>query len=119
MNTIKELVENSYDEDEILDFIEDHGKDNLEHYVQFYELIDDYDEEAVKIYLDNIGNLDNFEEAYNGHHRSFEVFAEELFDEFYAHDIPDHLKTYIDYEKFARDLKYDYWEKDGHVFRNL
>ena len=80
MNTIEELVENGYDEDEILDFIEDHGEDNLEHYVKFYELSEQYDEDALKIYLDNNGDLDNFEEAYNGHHRSFEVFAEELFD---------------------------------------
>jgi antirestriction protein len=119
MNTVKELVENGYDKDEILDFIEAHGKDNLEHYVQFYELTDNYDEDAVKIYLDTIGDLDNFEEAYYGHHRSFETFAEELFDVFYADDIPDHLKTYIDYEKFARDLKYDYWEENGYVFHGV
>lgn len=29
--------------------------------------------------------------------------AEELFDECYAHDIPENLRCYIDYEKFARD----------------
>jgi antirestriction protein len=119
MNTIKELVENGFDEDEILDFIEDHGKDNLEHYVQFCELSNDYDVDALNLYLNNIGDLDNFAEAYSGHHRSFEAFAEDLFDEMYAQDIPDHIKSYIDYEKFARDLKYDYWEENGYVFRNL
>ena len=38
----------------------------------------------------------------------FKEYAEELFDECYIHDIPDNLKTYIDYEKFARDLEMDY-----------
>lgn len=31
--------------------------------------------------------------------------AEELFDECYAHEIPDHLKHYIDYDAFARDCE--------------
>jgi len=31
--------------------------------------------------------------------------AEELFDECYAHEIPDHLKNYIDYDAFARDCE--------------
>lgn len=31
--------------------------------------------------------------------------AEELFDECYAHEIPDHLKNYIDYDSFARDCE--------------
>ena len=36
---------------------------------------------------------------------SLEDAAEQLFDECYAHDIPESLRYYIDYEKFARDVK--------------
>jgi hypothetical protein len=31
--------------------------------------------------------------------------AEDLFDECYAHDIPENLRFYIDYAKFARDCE--------------
>lgn len=37
---------------------------------------------------------------------SLEDAAEELFDECYAHDIPENLRIYIDYAKFARDCQY-------------
>jgi hypothetical protein len=36
---------------------------------------------------------------------SLEDAAAQLFDECYAHDIPETLRYYIDYEKFARDVK--------------
>ena len=38
----------------------------------------------------------------------FEEYAEELFNECYAHDIPDNLKNYIDYKRFSEDLEQDY-----------
>ena len=37
--------------------------------------------------------------------------AEELFDECYGYDLPDHIKNYIDYEAFARDLSFDGYEE--------
>jgi antirestriction protein len=47
---------------------------------------------------------EGFEEAYCGQWDSEIAYAEELFDELYAHDIPEHLRHYIDYEAFSRDL---------------
>ena len=44
------------------------------------------------------------------HENNFDDYAEELFDECYAHDVPDNLKNYIDYEAFAEDLQMDYSE---------
>ena len=38
----------------------------------------------------------------------FTDYAEELFDECYASDIPENLRSYIDYKAFARDLRMDY-----------
>jgi antirestriction protein len=45
-----------------------------------------------------------FEESYRGAWNSEEAYAEDLFDELYAHEIPENLRCYIDYEAFARDL---------------
>ena len=62
---------------------------------------------------------EGFEEAYQGEYNSMTDFAEELFDELYLHEIPEHLHYYIDYEKFARDLECsgDYYiTSNGYVF---
>ena len=50
-------------------------------------------------------------------------FATELFNECYAHEIPEHLRHYIDYEAFCRDLFInDYYSirinGDVHIFSN-
>lgn len=62
--------------------------------------------------------MQEFEDRFQGVHDTFEEFAENLFDELYLHTVPDNVKNYIDYEKFARDLSYDYTEistGDGNV----
>jgi hypothetical protein len=48
--------------------------------------------------------LGNFDDA-SIQESSLEDAAAQLFDECYAHDIPESLRHYIDYEKFARDVK--------------
>ncbi|MHC4398936.1 MAG: antirestriction protein ArdA [Planctomycetota bacterium] len=63
---------------------------------------------AFGAYANHVGvdyaSAEGFQEAYCGEWDSEEAYAEELFDELYAHDIPENLRFYIDYEKFARDL---------------
>ena len=63
--------------------------------------------------------VSKFDDRYQGEWDSEEDFAEQLFDECYAHDIPENLRYYIDYEKFARDLFMgDYYYENGFVFSN-
>ena len=63
--------------------------------------------------------VSKFDDRYHGEWDSEEDFAEQLFDECYAHDIPEYLRYYIDYEKFARDLFMgDYYYENGFVFSN-
>lgn len=82
---------------------------NLE---QFFAIIDDlqsYELPALYYLCDTIGysmaeamnKLDDVT-IYNG---SLEDAATELFDECYAHDIPENLRNYIDYSAFARDCE--------------
>ena len=79
---------------------------------QFLTLIDElpeYQQPALFYLCDVVGygleeaihKLDNVS-IYNG---NLEDAAEELFDECYAHDIPENLRYYIDYSKFARDCE--------------
>ena len=67
--------------------------------------------EAFAAYAADIGadhaTVEGFEEAYCGEWDSETAYAEDLFDECYAHDIPENLRCYIDYEAFSRDLFID------------
>ncbi|WP_010249852.1 antirestriction protein ArdA [Myroides injenensis] len=61
--------------------------------------------------------FESFEEDYQGCYNSEEDFAYQIIDECY--DLSDFVKSYFDYESFARDLfMSDYNYESGHVFRN-
>lgn len=101
----------------------------LSEVIETATLIDEYGE-AYALYALNVGedyaDEDNFEEAYCGEHDDFRDYADELFDECYLHDVPESVRIYIDYQKFADDLIYsgDYFTENGeggkvHVFRSL
>ena len=63
-------------------------------------------------------DLDSVEDRYRGEYRNDYEFAVELFDELYAHEVPEFMQNYIDYEAYARDLMMDFTEADGHYFWN-
>jgi antirestriction protein len=64
--------------------------------------------EAFAAYADNVGTdhatEESFQDAYCGEWESEAAYAENLFDQLYLHDVPDHVQPYIDYDAFARDL---------------
>ena len=57
-------------------------------------------------------------EAYQGYFRTDEDFAADLAESCgYLDDMPENLRYYFDYEKFARDLMIDsFMEDSGHYF---
>ncbi len=67
--------------------------------------------EAFAVFADHEGveyaTVERFNEAYCGESDSEKDYAEDIFDELYAHEVPEHLQNYIDYEAFARDLFID------------
>jgi len=93
--------------------------------------LEENEKEPFMIYVENLGcDLDDFnkihedfQECYAGNWDEMwsdtrRNFAENLFDEIY--EVPENIQHYIDYEKFTNDLfMSDYWEVDGHVFRNI
>lgn len=44
-----------------------------------------------------------------------QTFVKEMFDAQYP-DCPLDIKYYIDYSLYQRDLMFDFWEIDGHIF---
>ncbi len=47
---------------------------------------------------------ESFQDAFCGEWESERAYAENLFDELYLHEVPEHTQSYIDYDSFARDL---------------
>ena len=80
-----------------------------------------YDEDAVNAYCYCFGewNENDFNDRYRGEYDSWEHMAEELLEETgQLGEIPESLRYYFDYEKYANDLRIggDFTEHDGYYF---
>lgn len=80
---------------------------NLEKWFDDVEPLDDHEKAALFYLVSEVGYyladaLDKIEDVCL-QEATLEEAATELFDEIYAHDIPENLRCYIDYERFARD----------------
>lgn len=116
----------SYDDCPSLGFGEYESFDTL---IEANRLINEHGE-ALALWVSHTGNdwkniyESDFQDAYCGCYRSELDYAEELFDEIYLNDLPESVRYYIDYEKFARDLFInDNFSEEGdegtHVFRHV
>jgi antirestriction protein len=76
--------------------------------------------EAYEAYVDATGDddIERFLARYEGEWDSEEEFAEHFVEECYPEIADSTLGQYFDYQRFARDLFYDYTYWDGHVFHN-
>lgn len=92
-----------------------------------WEIPDDIDIDAFSAWVDNYGMdandselFDKFQDSFMGQWDSEEAFAENEFYELEAHNMPEHLIYYIDFEKYARDLfMNEYSYVGGYVFRDF
>lgn len=115
-----------FDTSALPNFINEHSSD-FENIAAWAEALEKHGEIIASLandlgYEDIESVLEFHENNYHGSAKDFEEFAGNLFDDVYGHEIPEHLKSYIDYEAFARDLSYDYltiWINDEcHVWFN-
>lgn len=60
--------------------------------------------------------INRAKDAYMGYYENIDDFVEEMFDAQYP-DCPPDIKYYIDCSLFQRDLMCDFWEIDGHIFK--
>lgn len=110
---------NTEDRDALYDFLQEYGNYSVEYYGKFVELCEDYDEDAVRAYIECVGidNIYQFEEAYEGHYGSVRDFVEEQL-EVMETEIPSWLS--IDYETtWNSSLRHDYLEENGYYFRRM
>lgn len=79
----------------------------------------DEDVKHAYVYLFDQWDSNDLEERYRGEYNSWEEMAELLVDELgYLDEMPENLRYYFDYEKYARDLRLsgDLYEHAGHFF---
>ena len=82
---------------------------------KFFEWLklEDHERELVEIYFDNIGG-DDFDKIIESFAVTFDreaEWAEEFLND--TAEIPDHLVSYIDYEKYARDADVNFVRHNG------
>ena len=115
MEEIQEVLESSPDRGEEWAIHDHEGFHGLE--LSEYESIDRVAElgqliaehgAAFAAYANHVGvdfaTEESFQDNFCGEHDSERAYAEELFDELYLHEVPEHVQNYIDYDAFARDL---------------
>ena len=100
--------------DEIETDLEFSDEEELE---KFEELCESYPQKAVEIYYENIGNFDDFEEAYEGEFDSEAHFTEEMIANM-GENIPSWIV--VDYQgTWDSMLRFDYWTEDNYFFQNI
>lgn len=119
---IEELIENSYHDQDMYDFIEQYGENNFRsYYTDFVDIGEKYSYEAADAFIAefSIDDISNFEDYYYGEF-SWNDFVEEYVSENVMYQIPEQYQAYFDYDAFSRDLSYDYIESQGFIFnRNV
>ena len=91
---------------------------DLSEYAEYAEKIEEHGE-AYALRYDDIGEFD-FDDSYEGCWDTEEDFAHNLIDNCY--NVPDFIYHYIDWEKWTRDIMFDYSAYEGnegiHIFRD-
>ena len=120
----EEFLENTFgwDEDELVDFIEEHGEEKFKLYFEEYaDMVDDIGIDVVSAFLENFDseNVSSCRDAYMGRYDSGAEFAQSIAED--CGDVPRGMSSWIeiDWEASWDRLSYDYVEcGDGHIFSN-
>ena len=118
---IEEFLENTFgwDEDELVDFIEEHGEENFKLYFEEYaDMVDDIGIGVVSAFLEHfdIADVSNCRDAYQGQYESGADFAQNIAED--CGEVGSNSSWIeIDWKASWDNLSYDYVEcTDGHIF---
>ena len=118
-----ELLDEVYDAELALEFIENYGENYFLTYYETYEkLVDDYGQNLVDEFIEDfdVSTIENFEDMYQGQYNSGADFAEQIATDcgYITRDLPSWIE--IDWQKtWDNALSYDYTELiGGHIFNN-
>ena len=119
---IEEFLENTFgwDEDELVDFIEEYGEEKFKlHFEEYADMVDDIGIDVVSSFLNvfDIESVSSCRDAYQGRFDSGAEFAQNLAEE--CGDVPRGMSGWIeiDWKASWDNLDYDFVESDnGHIF---
>ena len=119
---IEEFLENTFgwDEDELVDFIEEYGEEKFKlHFEEYADMVDDIGIGVVEAFLDvfDIDSISSCRDAYQGCYESGAEFAQQLAED--CCEVPRDMSSWIeiDWKASWDNLDYDYVEcSDGHIF---
>jgi len=88
-----------------------------------YLTLDEHEQEVVAAFINCYGDCPNlFESADSAYYGTYDndiAFAEELVESSgMLHDVPESLKQYFDYERYAGDLMFEFRSFSGFYFCN-
>ena len=118
---IEEFLENTFgwDEDELVDFIEEYGEEKFKlHFEEYADMVDDIGIGVVEAFLDNfdIADISSCRDAYMGCYENGAEFAQNLAED--CGEVGSNSSWIeIDWQASWDNLTYDYVESnDGHIF---
>ena len=118
LDYITELVEGTYDLDDILEFIKEYNSDDfINYYVDYVEQGERVGYDVVDAFLqeNDISDVARVEDAFVGNYDSEAQFAENYYNDIM--DVPSALV--VDWEEtFHQSLGYDYDYVEGYVFQH-
>jgi len=114
-----ELLDEVYDAELALEFIEEYGEEKFQEYYEDYQkAIEDFNLDIVNAFIEvfYIESISNIEESYQGQYNSGAEFAEQLAVD--CCEVPSNLSSWIeiDWKASWDNLSYDYCEQDGYIF---
>ena len=115
---IEQLVEDNYDLDDILEFVDQNSEaDFISYYEQYCTVGENIGYDVVDAFVKYHGDMsyvENVEDAFRGVYYDEATFAEEYYSEIYG-ELPAFLV--IDWEQtWKQSLTYDFDFVDGYVF---
>ena len=114
---IEQLVEDNYDLDDILEFVDNNSAEDFISYYEEYVSAGEnvgYDVVDAFVKYHGMSYVENVEDAFRGVYYDEETFAEEYYTDVYG-DVPAFLV--VDWEQtWKQSLSYDFDFIDGYVF---
>lgn len=117
-NIVETLQNLNCEKSELLEFIESYGVENLEYAEEYFELLNEYDIDAIDAFISiyDLSDLNQFVDRYEGYFSTVSEFVENVLENS-GTKIPSWIA--VDYEAtWESALRFDYDENYGQYFRS-
>lgn len=117
-NIVETLQNLNCEKSELAEFIESYGVENLEYAEEYFELLNEYDIDALDAFISiyDVSDLSQFVDRYEGYFRYVSEFVENFLENS-GTEIPSWIA--VDYEAtWESALRFDYDEHEGQYFRS-